>query len=61
MPLEGTTPDLAAIAQKNAQHPKHILEYASAHYACCMSYYLAKKGFAHPKEILQLYASLLRL
>lgn len=54
MAAEGVTPNLEAIARKNAEHPKHILEYASAHYACCLSYYLAQKGFAHPNEILQL-------
>ncbi|MCS5711114.1 hypothetical protein [Candidatus Berkiella aquae] len=54
MATDGITLNLEAIARKNAEHPKHILEFASAHYACCMSYYLAEKGFAHPKEILQL-------
>lgn len=54
MATQGIAPVKQSVEQKNSEYPQYIRNYASAHYACVMSYYLAKKGALHPTTLLHL-------
>ncbi|MGE3320051.1 MAG: hypothetical protein AB7I18_12225 [Candidatus Berkiella sp.] len=48
------TPTIADIEAANARLPETIRQFASAHLLSSYAYFLADKGFAHPKEVLLL-------
>ncbi len=54
MATQGIAPVQPSIEQTNREHPQYIRDYASAHYACVISYYLATKGALHPTKLLHL-------